>query len=209
MLNIGADNRSTPNSNLLYFPGHEFSRCGSLRSPPEGTLTWVLTPTRTSFPIYPVPETDYRHRCLSLTLAYLSCSPNNLLAKSCFAMQPFLSVSPVYDLDCLLDSESPPPAYFNPICLVYCFPRVFATSPDLKPELWLWFCLAYVVFEACVWTLPVWLAFRINKAKHGSSRPWLCVAYSSLVIVWGPIYGICPQITKTACLDNINNTSYL
>ncbi len=37
---------------------------------------------------------------------------------------------PVYDLDCLLDSESPPPAYFNHICLVYWLPRVFAASPD-------------------------------------------------------------------------------
>ncbi len=54
---------------------HEFSLCGSLRSPPEGTLTWVLTLIRTPFPIYPVPETDYVHRCFSLTLAYLSCSP--------------------------------------------------------------------------------------------------------------------------------------
>ncbi len=155
--------------------GNELSCCGSLRSPPEGTLTWVLTLTRSSFPIYPVPETDYRHRCLSLTLAYLSCSLNNLFAKSCFAMQPFLSVSSMYDLDCLLDSESPPPAYFNHICLVYCLPRVFAASPDHKPELWLWFCLAYVVFEACVWTLPVWLALCIIKAAHGSSRLWLRV----------------------------------
>ncbi len=87
----------------------------------------------------------------------------------------FLVWFPVYDLDCLLDSESPPPAYFNHICLVYCLPRVFAASPDHKPELWLWFCLVYVVFEACVWTLPVWLAFCINKAAHGSSLLWLRV----------------------------------
>ncbi len=32
---------------------HEFSLCGSLRSPPEGTLTWVLTPFGLHFPYTP------------------------------------------------------------------------------------------------------------------------------------------------------------
>ncbi len=76
---------------------------------------------------------------------------------------------PVYDLDRLLDSESPLPAYCNHICHVYWLPRVFAASPDHKPELWLWFCLAYVVFEASVWTLPVWPPLCINKAAIGSN----------------------------------------
>ncbi len=44
------------------------------------------------------------------------------------------------------------------------FTGVFAASPDHKPELWLWFCLAYVVFEASVWILPVWPPLCINKA---------------------------------------------
>ncbi len=37
------------------------------------------------------------HRCSTLTLVYLSCASHHLIAKSCFAMQPFLSVYPVYD----------------------------------------------------------------------------------------------------------------
>ncbi len=94
---------------------HEFSRCGSLRSPPEGTLTWVLTLIRTPFPIYPVPETEYLHRCFSWTLAYLSCSPNNLIAKSCSChadiSERYSRVwFPVADLDCLPVYERTQPA---------------------------------------------------------------------------------------------------
>ncbi len=41
------------------------------------------------------------HRCSILTLVYLSCASHHLIAKSCFAMQPFLSVYPVYDSPCM------------------------------------------------------------------------------------------------------------
>ncbi len=41
------------------------------------------------------------HRCSILTLVYLSCASHLLIAKSCFAMQPFLSVYPVYDSPCM------------------------------------------------------------------------------------------------------------
>ncbi len=125
--------------NLLYFPGqenlqnslpsihgynvvrHELSRCGSLRSPPEGTFTWVLTPSRTSFPIYPVPETDYQYRCLSfdscLFKLFSHWTPCEVLFCYATISERFFRVwFPVYDLDCLLDSESPPPAY-NAACL--------------------------------------------------------------------------------------------
>ncbi len=53
------------------------------------------------FPIYPVPVADSLHRCSILTLVYLSCASHHLIAKSCFAMQPFLSVYPVYDSPCM------------------------------------------------------------------------------------------------------------
>ncbi len=58
--------------------------------------------SQTPFPIYPVPVADYLHRCSILTLlVYLSCASHHLIAKSCFAMQPFLSVYPVYDSPCM------------------------------------------------------------------------------------------------------------
>ncbi len=41
------------------------------------------------------------HRCSILTLVYLSCASHHLIAKSCFAMQPFLSVYSVYDSPCM------------------------------------------------------------------------------------------------------------
>ncbi len=41
---------------------HESDFCDSLRGPPEGTLTGVLTPSRTSFPIIP-SAADYLPRC--------------------------------------------------------------------------------------------------------------------------------------------------
>ncbi len=44
---------------------------------------------------------DYRHRCFTLTLAYISCSLNHPIAKSCSAMQTFPSVSTVYDFPCM------------------------------------------------------------------------------------------------------------
>ncbi len=44
---------------------------------------------------------DSLHRCSILTLVYLSCASHHLIAKSCFAMQPFLSVYPVYDSPCM------------------------------------------------------------------------------------------------------------
>ncbi len=44
---------------------------------------------------------DSMHRCSILTLVYLSCASHHLIAKSCFAMQPFLSVYPVYDSPCM------------------------------------------------------------------------------------------------------------
>ncbi len=44
---------------------------------------------------------DHRHRCSSLTLVYLSCSPRHLIAKSCLAMQTFPSVYPLFDYPCM------------------------------------------------------------------------------------------------------------
>ncbi len=44
---------------------------------------------------------DYLHRFSILTLVYLSCASHHLIAKSCLAMQPFLSVYPVYDSPCM------------------------------------------------------------------------------------------------------------
>ncbi len=79
---------------------HELSLCGSLRSPPEGTVTRVLTVIN-SISHIPVPVADSMHRCSILTLVYLSCASHHLIAKSCFAMQPFLSVYPVYDSPCM------------------------------------------------------------------------------------------------------------
>ncbi len=51
---------------------------------------------RTPFPIHPVPETDYLHRCSSLTALFIlphPCSVRSLV----LAMQTFLSVFPVFD----------------------------------------------------------------------------------------------------------------
>ncbi len=160
---------------------HELSLCGSLRSPPEGTVTRVLTVINS---ISHIPRTcgwfpaQVFHIDSGL---FKPCFPS----PHCEVLFCYATISerlscvwfPVYDLDCLLDSDSPPPAYFDPTCLVYWLPWVFAASPDPKPELWLWFCLAYVASEACDWTLPVWLAYLVNKAAHGSECPWLLVTY--------------------------------
>jgi len=161
---------------------HEFSLCGSLRSPPEGTVTRVLTVKNS---ISHIPRT-----CgwLPAQVSHIDSGLFKLCFPSphCEVLFCYATISerfsrvwfPVYDLDCLLDSDSPPPAYFDPTCLVYWLPRVFAASPDPKPELWLWFCLAYVVFEACVWTLPVWLAFRCDSCH-------LCfIAVLNKVLFW-------------------------
>ncbi len=114
------------------------------------------------------------HTCTSFTHSHISSTHTltHCEVLFCYATisERFFRVwFPVYDLDHLLDSESPLPAYCNHICPVYWLPRVFAASPDHKPELWLWFCLAYVVFEASVWTLPVWPPLGINKAAIGSN----------------------------------------
>ncbi len=128
---------------------HEFSLCGSLRSPPEGTLTWVLTFIRTSFPIYPVPETDYLHRCFSLTLIYLSCSPHNLTAKSCFAMLTFPSVFPVFDY--------PLPTWtVYPLMKELCLPKL--TLPALL--------ICYIV------CLPPALIFSLNTVYDSVLPTW-------------------------------------
>ncbi len=115
------------------------------------------------------------HTCTSFTHTHLSstltCTHCEVLFCYAIISERFFRVwFPVYDLDRLLDSESPLPTYCNHICPVYWLPRVFAASPDHKPELWLWFCLAYVVFEASVWTLPVWPPLCINKAAIGSNH---------------------------------------
>ncbi len=128
---------------------HEFSLCGSLRSPPEGTLTWVLTFIRTSLPIYPVPETDYLHRCFSLTLIYLSCSPHNLTAKSCFAMLTFPSVFPVFDY--------PLPTWtVYPLMKELCLPKL--TLPALL--------ICYIV------CLPPALIFSLNTVYDSVLPTW-------------------------------------
>ncbi len=101
------------------------------------------------FPLFPAPMANHRHICFSLTRVHLSCSPHHLIAKSCLAMQTFPTVYPVYDLDCLLDSDSLPPDYSDST-LLSDYPKC---SPP--PELWLWFCSIYVVLDARDWTLPV------------------------------------------------------
>ncbi len=53
------------------------------------------------FPLFPAPVADHRHRCFSLTLVHLSCSPCHLIAKSCLAMQTFPSIYPVFDSPCM------------------------------------------------------------------------------------------------------------
>ncbi len=116
---------------------HELSLCGSLRSPPEGTVTRVLTVINS---ISHIPRTcgwfpaQVFHIDSGL---FKPCFPS----PHCEVLFCYATISerlscvwfPVYDLDCLLDSDSPPPAYFDPTCLVYWLPWVFAASPDPKP----------------------------------------------------------------------------
>jgi len=53
--------------NTLHYYCHESSLCGSLRAPPEGSLTRVLTSSSgLHFPQNPVPGTDHPYRCQSL-----------------------------------------------------------------------------------------------------------------------------------------------
>ncbi len=130
--------------------GGALSRTQPLWLPPittRGNPHLSINSTWTSFPIYPVPETDYRHRCLSLTLAYLSCSLNNLLAKSCFAMQPFLSVSSMYDSPCMtwtLNLRRLPTLIRSALFIVY--PECLPPAPIISLTLILP-CLR------CVWSL--------------------------------------------------------
>ncbi len=57
---------------------HESDLCGSLRWPPEGTLTGVLTPSRTSFPITP-SAADYLPRCGSSPGLFNQCPQSHSL----------------------------------------------------------------------------------------------------------------------------------
>ncbi len=129
---------------------------------------------------------DYLHRCFVLTLVLISCSPNHLIAKSCSAMQTFPSVSTVYDSPCMTWTVywtlilCRLPTLIQPAFVIWLL-WVFAASPDPKPELWFWFCLAYVVFEACDWTLPVWLSFCFNKSCTWILMP-LTPRYTSRVV---------------------------
>ncbi len=78
---------------------HESDLCGSLRWPPEGTLTWVLT-----FSDYishaPRTETNHLHRCSSFTA--LLKQPSHSLRSLVLPRLTFLSVFPVFcDLPCV------------------------------------------------------------------------------------------------------------
>ncbi len=113
---------------------HEFSLCGSLRSPPEGTISWVLTFTDS---ISHIPRT-----CgwLPAQVFHIDSGLYKLFSQSphCEVLFCHANISerfycvwfPVYDLDCLLDSDSLPPAYSDSSCTVIWLFWVFAACPD-------------------------------------------------------------------------------
>ncbi len=88
---------------------HESSLCGSLRAPPEGSLTRILTSSSgLPFPQNPVPGTDHPYRCQSsaglLKLSspthqceVLFCPADNSKRYSCFDyLLPTWSVYPLW-----------------------------------------------------------------------------------------------------------------
>ncbi len=113
---------------------HKFSLCGSLRSPPEGTITWVLTFTDS---ISHIPRT-----CgwLPAQVFHIDSGPYKLFSQSphCEVLFCHANISerfyrvwfPVDDLDCLLDSDSLPPAYSDSTRIVIWLYWVFAACPD-------------------------------------------------------------------------------
>ncbi len=193
---------------------HEFSLCGSLRSPPEGTLTWVLTFIRTSLPIYPVPETDYLHRCFSLTLIYLSCSPHNLTAKSCFAMLTFPSVFPVFDYPLPtwtvypLMKELCLPKLTLPallICYIVCLPPalIFSLNTVYDSVLPTWYLTP--VIDICLSDLPCEvIKLQMDPNDTASSLQKDFAADRSSGVLPLHHWGICSSVN----LNNSSTTTY-
>ncbi len=100
------------------------------------SINWFI---RTSFPIYPVPDTDYLHRCFPLLGLYKlcrPCSPCKVLFCSAVISERFSLVClPVDGLDCLAVYECLMPAYSDPACLADLFYCLSAACLDPQHEL--------------------------------------------------------------------------
>ncbi len=155
---------------------HEFDLCGSLRWPPEGTLTWVLT-FPDSISHTPRTETNHLHRCLPSTALlkqhFHSHSLRSLVFASAniskrFPCVPLLFLCMI--LDFLRTADSLPPALVT-------LPSgtLIVLLPALTPARY-YFCLCFTSDRpaAVVWPLPVWPWSRLLK--------WICKWIHTLLI---------------------------
>ncbi len=155
---------------MAHIKCHKSSLCGSLRSPPEGTITGVLTG---SFGLhFPWPRAwDWSPAQVSVIITdYLASAFLTLVAKSCFAIANISERFPLYYLDCLFSSDRLLPALLTPPAF-WIF-SLSAACPDLLLWHCLWICLAYVDLDTVVWTLPVWPRLCLIKAANGSQHHW-------------------------------------
>ncbi len=153
---------------------HEFDLCGSLRWPPEGTLTWVLT-FPDSISHTPHTEPNHLHRCLPSTALlkhyFHSHSLQSLVFHSANISKRFPCVPLIFlcmTLDCLTTADSLPPALVT-------LPSgtLIVLLPALTPAC---FCLCFAsdIPAAVVWPLPVWPWSRLLK--------WICKWIHTLLI---------------------------
>ncbi len=162
--------------------GHILSQIQPLWLPPITTRgnchQSINRSIRTSFPTYPVPETEITCTGVSHCSVCLNCATLALFVKSCFAMQSFLSVFPVFAYLLITWTVYPfikiccLPAYSDPACLIELFYCLSAACLNPQHELCLWICPAFVISDASYWFV-LW----INKAAHGSWRHCLLITH--------------------------------
>lgn len=141
--------------------------CGSLWSPPECSITWLLIPLMDYISHNPIPGADYSHTWSD----YLSHSHTHSLWSLVF--WTILNVLPVY---CFLSIWLW--TLFWPVvaCHCYCalftwiFSEPFAVCPDNLWLLWLCLCIALYISFSGDWPLFVPCALLLIK-PHMDPNP--------------------------------------
>ncbi len=198
---------------------HDSDFCGSLRRPPEGTLTWVLT-FPDSISHTPRTWTNHLHRCSSFTALLKQPSHSHsllsLVLAEILSVIPVFCDLPVYDSGLFTSVNSLLPAL---VVLLLEIPIVLL--PALTPAWYcLRLCLASDIPDTVVWSLPVWPCLSLLKwdckwihmPQTLLYRMWECVWKKSdgtLFVIHKIFISNCNLITRLFLVSVTNYNSFI